>query len=576
LTREIICLEQVSVTYRTGPFWNRRVVQAVKNVSLTISEGEILGLVGESGSGKTTIGRLCLGLIEPDQGSILLHRQPLQARRGIKGQIATVLQHPEWALNPRLTVGLSVTEPLAIQSVGAAARNERAAQALIQVGLDPGLLRRYPHELSGGQRQRISIARALITDPEFVVFDEAVSALDVSVQAQVLNLIKTLQAQRGFSALFISHDLAATRYVADRIAVMQYGQFVEIGPAIRFYSEPQTEYSRKLWSTAPKPNSKENEMQTIPDRFSGLAELPPDRRHVAFNYPGLKIGIAEYDEGPTGCTVISFDSPATCVSDVRGGSPGFLGGYGVADAICFAGGSLYGLEAASGVAAEILKERGLARWGQIACVQSAIIFDFGARATTVYPDKALGALARANARSGGCPVGQVGAGRLATVGKVLDSVRYRPESGGQGAAFREIKTVKVLVVTVVNALGVIIDKSGKVIRGLRDGETGQRMHPRDVIEVAPQGKARSAAGGNTTVTALVINRKIDRPSLNQLARQVHASMARAIHPFHTIRDGDVLFALSTEAIGQDALDDFTLGEIACEVAWDAIINAVQP
>jgi L-aminopeptidase/D-esterase-like protein len=323
---------------------------------------------------------------------------------------------------------------------------------------------------------------------------------------------------------------------------------------------------------------KESEMQTIPDRFSGFAALPPDRRFVAFEYPGLKIGIAEYDEGPTGCTVLSFDKPAICTSDIRGGAPGFLGGYGVADAICFAGGSLYGLEAAAGVSAEILKERGIARWGQIACVQSAIIYDFGARTTTVYPDKALGALARTEAKTGGCPVGQAGAGRLATVGKVFESARYRPEVGGQGAAFREINTVKVLVVTVVNALGVIIDKSGTVIRGLRDSETGQRMHPRDFIKVTPQSEAPSGepAGGNTTVTALVINRKIDRLSLTQLARQVHASMARAIHPFHTIRDGDVLFALSTEAVGQDALDDFTLGEIACDVAWDAIINAVEP
>lgn len=219
-------------------------------------------------------------------------------------------------------------------------------------------------------------------------------------------------------------------------------------------------------------------MQTIPDRFSGLAAQPPERGFVAFDYPGLKIGVAEYDEGPTGCTVLSFDKPAICTSDIRGGAPGFLGGYGVADAICFAGGSLYGLEAATGVSAEILKERGIARWGQIACVQSAIIYDFGPRATTVYPDKALGSLARTEAKAGGCPVGQVGAGRLATVGKVLESVRYRPEVGGQGAAFREINTVKVLVVTVVNALGVIIDKSGKVIRGLRDSETGKRMHPR--------------------------------------------------------------------------------------------------
>jgi ABC-type oligopeptide transport system ATPase subunit/L-aminopeptidase/D-esterase-like protein len=576
VTREIISLESVSVSYRSGPFWNQRIVPAVNNVSLSIAEGEILGLVGESGSGKTTIGRLCLGLVQPDDGSVLFRRQPLDRQRGgARGRIATVLQHPEWALNPRLTVGVSVTEPLAIQKIPKGARTERAAAALRQVGLDPTLLGRYPHELSGGQRQRISIARALITDPEFVVFDEAVSALDVSVQAQVLNLIKTLQAERGFCALFISHDLAATRYVADRIAVMRDGSFVETGPASRFYDAPESEYSRKLWSTAPKPTAgsddRESEMPTVQERFAGFAAHPPDRRHVAFDFPGLKIGTAEYEEGPTGCTVLAFDQLATCASDIRGGSPGFLGGYAVADAISFAGGSLYGLEAATGVASEILKRRGNVQWGQVACVQSAIIYDFGARATILYPDKALGAQAWREAKSGGCPVGQVGAGRLATVGKLPISQRYRPELGGQGAAFREFNGVKILVVTVVNALGVVIDKSSKVIRGLRDTETGRRMHPRDIVAA----NAAQPAGGNTTVTALVINRKMDRAALTQLARQVHASMARAIHPFHTMNDGDVLFALSTGAVEADALDDVLLGELACDVAWDAVVNAVQ-
>ena len=580
MAKEVLGLESVSVTYRSGPFWQQRVVSAVRDVSLTVAEGEILGLVGESGSGKTTIGRLCLGLMEPDQGSVLLRRHPLRARRaGIGGQIAVVLQHPEWALNPRLTVGNSVAEPLTIRGTAAGERKRLADEALLRVGLDPSFLARYPHELSGGQRQRISIARALITNPDFVVFDEAVSALDVSVQTQVLNLIRSLREERGFCALFISHDLAATRYVSDRIAVMRHGELVEVGPASRFYEQPESAYGRQLWSTAPKPALPEPAMTdttTTATRFAGLATQPPDRRFVAFDFPGLKIGTAEYDDGPTGCTVLSFARPATCVSDIRGGSPGFVGGYGWADAICFAGGSLYGLEASTGVASEILKERGVAVWGQIACVQSAIIFDFGARDTINYPDKELGAKARAAAASGGCPVGQAGAGRLATVGKIVQDPRYRPELGGQGAAFREIDGVKVLVVSVVNALGVVVDRSGAVVRGLKDTSTGRRVHPREVLVRQHREGAidAPAPGGNTTVTAVVINRKMDRTVLTQLARQVHASMARAIQPFHTIRDGDVLFALTTEEVEAGRMDDLELAEIASEIAWDAVLNAV--
>lgn len=254
MNREVLGLQDVSVTYSSGPVWNRRSVHAVRNVSLTISQGEILGLVGESGSGKTTIGRVSLGLLRPNVGSILLRGHPFPAvRKGLKGQIGVVLQHPEWALNPRLKVGHSVGEPLAIKGTPIQRRGPRIQDALIKVGLDPSLVTRYPHELSGGQRQRVSIARALITDPEYVVFDEAVSALDVSVQTQVLNLIKDLQRERGFCGLFISHDLAATRYVADRIAIMRHGELVEVGPVSRFYDCPDSDYGRQLWATLPKP-----------------------------------------------------------------------------------------------------------------------------------------------------------------------------------------------------------------------------------------------------------------------------------------------------------------------------------
>jgi ABC-type oligopeptide transport system ATPase subunit len=210
--------------------------------------GETLGLVGESGSGKTTLGRVCLGLVPATQGAVLFERKVIGPRnRPPPGKLAVVMQHPEWSLNPRLRVGVSVAGPLAI--LGAMTRRQRharAAQALEMVGLGASLALRYPHELSGGQRQRVAIGRALITEPRFVVFDEAVSAHDVSVQTQVLNVIKDLQERHGFAALFISHDLAATRYVSHRMVVMYAGNLMEIGPAERFYTGPRHPYSRAL------------------------------------------------------------------------------------------------------------------------------------------------------------------------------------------------------------------------------------------------------------------------------------------------------------------------------------------
>jgi len=242
----VIQLESVDLTYRRGRLTGGQGVQAVKQVSLSIAAGETLGLVGESGSGKSSPGRLCLGLVKPSGGKVTFEGAPFRDRRAHRGALSVVLQHPEWALNPRLTCGLSVGEPLAILGMGAAARQEKVRAILERVGLDPSLAARYPGALSGGQRQRMAIARALITEPRFIVFDEAVSALDVSVQAQILNLIQDLQAKQGFAALFISHDLAATRYISHRIAVMYRGEIVEIAPADRFYEQPDHPYSRQL------------------------------------------------------------------------------------------------------------------------------------------------------------------------------------------------------------------------------------------------------------------------------------------------------------------------------------------
>ncbi len=243
----IVSLDAVSVVYRRGPMWNRAAVEAVREASLAVAPGETIGLVGESGSGKTTLGRLCLGLLRPSTGKVLFEGEPFRRRSATRGRLSVVLQQPEWALNPRLRNGVSVAEPLAVLGgIDARARRERVAAILAQVGLDPSFAERYPSELSGGQRQRMAIARALISEPRFIVFDEAVSALDVSVQSQILNLIKDLQAQHGFGALFISHDLAATRYVSHRIAVMYRGEIVEIAPARRFYGRPEHPYSRRL------------------------------------------------------------------------------------------------------------------------------------------------------------------------------------------------------------------------------------------------------------------------------------------------------------------------------------------
>jgi ABC-type glutathione transport system ATPase component len=246
----VVELRQLVVTYRKGPPWRRTAVPALKGVNLAIAAGQTLGLVGESGSGKTTLGRVALGLVAPTQGAVLFDGQPLHARLRRTGALAVVFQHPEWALNPRLRCATSIAEPLHIQGRGSAAERTAAVATLLeQVGLDPELARRYPGELSGGQRQRMAIARALITRPRFIVFDEAVSALDVSVQSQILNLIRRLQGEFGFAALFISHDLAATRYVAHDIAVLLHGEVVENAPASRYYGEPEHPYSRALYAT---------------------------------------------------------------------------------------------------------------------------------------------------------------------------------------------------------------------------------------------------------------------------------------------------------------------------------------
>lgn len=244
----LVSVEAISVAYRHGVLWSRSNEPVIEDVNLAVGRGETLGLVGESGSGKTTISRVMLGLVKPTSGRVIFDGMELPvSRRKLRGRMQAVLQNPAWSINPSLSVGTAIAEPVRIAGrSGRRQRDEAVDAALEAVGLSPSLASRHSHELSGGQLQRVAIARALITEPSFIVFDEAVSALDMSVQAQVLNLIRDLQRDRGFSALFVSHDLRAVRYVADRIAVLQAGAICEVTPAAAFYGAAKHPYSRAL------------------------------------------------------------------------------------------------------------------------------------------------------------------------------------------------------------------------------------------------------------------------------------------------------------------------------------------
>ena len=271
----------VQFTRRRGLFGKAETVQAVNGVSFAIGKGETLGLVGESGCGKTTLARAVLRLVEPSSGAVTFDGQdvlalPSAPMRRLRRRMQIIFQDPWSSLNPRMKVGTAIREGIEIHQLAEGAEADRRVASLLEeVGLPASAAKQYPHAFSGGQRQRIGIARALAVEPELIVCDEPVSSLDVSVQAQVLNLLADLQQRRGLSYLFISHDLAVVRHIAPRVAVMYLGRIVEEGPADAMFASPRHPYTKALLSAVPVPDPETKRSRIILEGEPPSAVRPP-------------------------------------------------------------------------------------------------------------------------------------------------------------------------------------------------------------------------------------------------------------------------------------------------------------
>ena len=286
--REVLLeVKDLEVTYGSG----RKAYKAVKNANFTIYKGETFGLVGESGSGKTTIGRAIMRILPTSGGQVLYKGQQINGKishaldRQVIKEMQMIFQDPQSSLNERAKVSYIVGEGLmnVRPDLSAAERDEKVRQALLDVGLLPEFASRFPHEFSGGQRQRIGIARALIVEPEFIIADEPISALDMSIRAQVLNLLRHLQKERGITYLFIAHDLSVMRYISDRIAVIHKGDIVELADAEELVTHAIHPYTRSLLSAIPLPNpvvEKRRVAETYDYATSGIDYSKGTRHHV--------------------------------------------------------------------------------------------------------------------------------------------------------------------------------------------------------------------------------------------------------------------------------------------------------